>query len=174
MHGGALLIAHGRQADSESLGFAVRSCLGCHDDTIAPGVEKHASGGFGLRGNHPVGTDYQGATVHRRRARLRGAGPMDERVLLPDGKVECLSCHDPFGGRRSLLVFSNALLMAGVGLRESTTHELRSRRSESPFLSQKSHFSADDVAEPMSGRNHVTRSRYGSHLAQPVRVAPLR
>lgn len=43
---------------------------------------------------HPVGLDYAGAYAHDGRS-LRSAAEVVRRgVLLPDGRMECVSCHD--------------------------------------------------------------------------------
>lgn len=65
---------------STSLGDAVpsRTCLGCHP-------QGHS---------HPVDLDYTSAWA-RDRAGLRMPGEVVRRgLLLPDGRLECVTCHD--------------------------------------------------------------------------------
>lgn len=95
-------------------------CLSCHDGTVAKatggGVWKKSSGntrsaritgtGHGTS-DHPVGVDFpqfQKGYHPITFVTARGA------VLLPDGRVECTSCHDPhdMSGAAHMLVMSNA------------------------------------------------------------------
>jgi predicted CXXCH cytochrome family protein len=83
-------------------------CLGCHDGVTAPDVytSAHATlfgdqvgnerlGTTGLS-SHPVGTAYPTA-VHgyRSRAQVEAAG-----LPLPDGHIQCATCHDAHNARR--------------------------------------------------------------------------
>lgn len=62
----------------------VQDCLGCHDG--AP-IRMHAS--------HPVDVEYAYA-ASRQGAELRPPEEALRRgVLLADGKIHCLTCHDP-------------------------------------------------------------------------------
>ena len=95
-------------------------CLRCHDgtiarDTIAPVsrerfVNKQNPGLFGTghgTSDHPVGIDYpQFDKGYRPVPSVIAKGT----VALPDGKVECSSCHDPhnMSGLNYMLVASNA------------------------------------------------------------------
>ncbi|MFQ5430772.1 MAG: cytochrome c3 family protein [Phycisphaerae bacterium] len=103
-----------------SPGSGTRICLRCHDgsiarDTIAgvvrvrfanvqnPGLLRSGHG----RSNHPVGVRYPQFD--------KGFRPMTtvlarNTVRLPDGRVECVSCHDPHNqsGMRAMLVTGNA------------------------------------------------------------------
>ena len=94
-------------------------CLRCHDGTIAqdmlgglatptstntahPALLSTGHGGT----NHPVGVDYPAFDAdYRPLAALLSEG----KVVLPQGKVECVSCHDPHNqsGGRHMLVKSN-------------------------------------------------------------------
>ncbi|MEP0843473.1 MAG: cytochrome c3 family protein [Phycisphaerae bacterium] len=92
-------------------------CLGCHDGTIATSTigTSHAllaglregfavPEGFVWR-DHPIGIAYP--------AGKRGFQPRvfveKKGVRLPEGRIECVSCHDPHnsGGFDHLLVMSN-------------------------------------------------------------------
>lgn len=93
-------------------------CLGCHDGTLATSVigSAHAMlagvregfalpDGFAWR-DHPIGVPYPiGNNEYHTRLRLEHDG----RIRLPDGRVECTSCHDPHNtaGVDKLLVMSN-------------------------------------------------------------------
>jgi predicted CXXCH cytochrome family protein len=63
-----------------------QSCLSCHDGTVAGG---HA--GFGS-GEHPLDVSYDVAAS--RNLRFRARFEVSRRILLPGGKITCISCHD--------------------------------------------------------------------------------
>ncbi|GAB4348656.1 MAG: hypothetical protein Kow006_09570 [Gammaproteobacteria bacterium] len=74
-------------------------CLGCHEDelssqglqvTVSPtGIARHGSGSA----NHPVGTDYATAAGF---GGYRERGAIPPAILLPGGKVSCISCHEGY------------------------------------------------------------------------------
>jgi predicted CXXCH cytochrome family protein len=95
-------------------------CLRCHDGTIARDTLDGSAGqrfvntdNPGLFGTghgtseHPVGVDYPQLD---RGFRPATAVVASGTVTLPDGKVECISCHDPhdMAGEKHMLVVSNA------------------------------------------------------------------
>ncbi len=95
-------------------------CLQCHDGTVAREavagvvgeryVNKENRGIFGLghgSTDHPVGIEYPRFDDGFRPATSVLA---QKTVNLPDGKVECVSCHDPHNtaGVAPMLVASNA------------------------------------------------------------------
>ena len=101
-------------------GDGTMSCLRCHDGVLAgdmiPTVSakrpvntfhpRRRSVGHG-QSNHPVGIRYPGFDHdYHPVTRVTSAGT----VVLPDGYVECLSCHDPHNeyGNEHMLVMSNA------------------------------------------------------------------
>ncbi len=107
-------------AQSKSAGLGTNMCLRCHDGTIArdnipvprkvrfvntgnPGLFSSAHGGS----DHPVAVEYPKFDPDFRPAPSVVAG---RAVLLPEGRVECSSCHDPHNmtGERFMLVRSNA------------------------------------------------------------------
>jgi len=111
----------GRTAVNKSNpGASTRKCLQCHDGTIA----KDATGavnkdryvhtrnpgrlttGHG-RTDHPVGVEYPKI---RKGYRALTSVLSGWKVTLPDGKVECGSCHDPHNksGEKHMLVMRNA------------------------------------------------------------------
>jgi predicted CXXCH cytochrome family protein len=92
-------------------------CLSCHDGTVATstigsshamlaGVREGFSmpGGFGLR-DHPIGVSYP--------ANPREYRPQSfvskSKIRLPEGRIECVSCHDPHNvaGIKHMLWTSN-------------------------------------------------------------------
>lgn len=74
-------------------------CIGCHDERLAGeglnvtldgrGLIRHASGSA----NHPIGVDYTSAS---RYGGYRTIETIDQRIVLPDGKVSCISCHEGY------------------------------------------------------------------------------
>ncbi|MBN1343780.1 MAG: hypothetical protein JXQ73_13945 [Phycisphaerae bacterium] len=93
-------------------------CLGCHDGTIATSTigSSHAllagvragfavPDGFVWR-DHPIGVPYPNDRQNFRPAShvLKGG-----KIPLPEGRIECISCHDPHNeeGIKGLLVMSN-------------------------------------------------------------------
>ncbi|MEO5376540.1 MAG: cytochrome c3 family protein [Magnetococcus sp. DMHC-6] len=82
-------------------------CVGCHDDDTAAikikmsaGLVKHEEGA----GSHPIGVEYEKATS------FGGYRPLNQiptEVVLPDGKVGCISCHQGYSEKHGALVRSN-------------------------------------------------------------------
>ena len=92
-------------------------CLSCHDGSLATStigaahaILSEVRGGFlppdGLAGrDHPIGVPYPSSNRDYRPAAFLEA----QHVRLPDGRVECISCHDPHdsAGVDKMLVMSN-------------------------------------------------------------------
>ena len=91
-------------------------CLGCHDGTVASSTigSAHAMlagaregfrmpDGFVWR-DHPIGVPYPS---DRRASRPQGF--VEQQLRLPDGRIECISCHDPHNakGLPAMLAVSN-------------------------------------------------------------------
>ncbi len=97
--------------------FAVnegQSCVTCHDNVIASAAlhsSTRSSSGFDSTGRsmgHPVAVAYSdGGRGKGANSTLRGAGLLDQRIRLFDGKVECATCHNLYSQEKSLLVMSN-------------------------------------------------------------------
>lgn len=101
-----------RRPARDELHRSTRLCLGCHDGTIAsrielgePASEHVASARVDFRHDHPVGVAYPRTDRgYHPAARVRQRG-----IRLPDGRVECVSCHDPHNawGQPAMLAVSN-------------------------------------------------------------------
>ncbi|HEB85964.1 MAG TPA: hypothetical protein ENI68_02970 [Gammaproteobacteria bacterium] len=84
-------------------------CLTCHSanadggpavEIDSQGLVRHADGAV----NHPVGVNYEKASRYggyRLRTRLPKA------IMLPDGRVGCISCHQGYTQKHGKLVMSN-------------------------------------------------------------------
>jgi predicted CXXCH cytochrome family protein len=87
------------------------TCLSCHDGSAAPAVRADAPGGHGI---HPVSVSYAHA---RAEVAIRVVGPLDARVVLPAGRVECVSCHADQGQGPHKTVVSIGELCTGCHLK---------------------------------------------------------
>jgi predicted CXXCH cytochrome family protein len=93
-------------------------CMSCHDGLFATDVftSSHStrlasqlgasSLGYGGLQGHPVGVTYPSGDTKYHPASVVAA---DGSIKLPDGRIQCTSCHDPHNARRheGLLVKSN-------------------------------------------------------------------
>ena len=79
-------------------------CAVCHRQslTISGDVVRVAYTSFNGTGmaNHPVGTAYRQAMFH---TDLRPAAELPKEMLLPDGRVSCLSCHRGYSRQHGAL-----------------------------------------------------------------------
>jgi predicted CXXCH cytochrome family protein len=93
-------------------------CLSCHNGTVAESTigTSHAllagqregfdvPDGFVFR-DHPIGVPYP---TDRKNYRLTSFVEAEGKIRLPDGRLECISCHDPHTalGVDKMLVMSN-------------------------------------------------------------------
>lgn len=106
-------------ARAGELSAASLVCLSCHDGTVARDVYAGAHGttwsdrsaggiapGRSRVVNHPVGVAYpDGKPGYASSAAVTRGG----RLKLPDGRIQCTTCHDPHNTRRipGMLVESN-------------------------------------------------------------------
>ncbi len=73
-------------------------CMACHDGSVGPGVGYVSSGGTGSASrtpvnSHPVGISYAAAAA-RQPGEYAPASSLPADVPLPNGMVECTTCHD--------------------------------------------------------------------------------
>lgn len=89
------------------------SCISCHDGTNAPGGEVRVKNNptqreitlRGVKGSHPIGMDYESYAINDRK--LRGAGALNKEMIFVNGKVGCLTCHNPLNPKKKHLVMEN-------------------------------------------------------------------
>jgi predicted CXXCH cytochrome family protein len=84
-------------------------CLGCHDGTVAgggPGTGSPPKIGE-ASASHPIGIAYPPRPRPGGEGTFRTASSLPTRILLPEGRIGCLSCHDLFSGEEKLLVMAN-------------------------------------------------------------------
>jgi predicted CXXCH cytochrome family protein len=94
----------GSQVDSLSL-----QCIACHEnESDALGIRMgknnivlHNSGGA----NHPIGMRYPANPG--RDVNLRPKGALPRAILLPDGRMSCVSCHQVYKKDHGKLVMPN-------------------------------------------------------------------
>lgn len=83
-------------------------CLGCHDskasaDGAGAGRNVILCRGSGAP-NHPIGRPYRRAFQS---GGYRPENGLSKKILLPDGKVSCVSCHEGYKKDHGKLVMSN-------------------------------------------------------------------
>lgn len=83
------------------------TCLSCHDGGAAPAITPHDTR---VPGSHPVSVPYASA---RAAVSLRRSGPRDPAVVLPAGRVECVTCHAADGQGPHRTVLATAALCTG-------------------------------------------------------------
>jgi predicted CXXCH cytochrome family protein len=68
-------------------------CISCHDGSLGKDVRTQTMG------THKVDVYYIKKKGYNSR--------LDRRIILPEGKVTCISCHNPYKNERGRLVMSN-------------------------------------------------------------------
>jgi predicted CXXCH cytochrome family protein len=91
------IVKDGESYEVDSFSFG---CLSCHDGTNSPGhdIDFKNSGRSDFSGSnrrsHPIGMHYGSASyVNNQLQRLENLNP---NMILIDGRVGCLTCHNPF------------------------------------------------------------------------------
>ncbi len=85
-------------------------CMECHPNNGTIGSQRMASIGFmaigGGAANHSIGASYRQAAS---RGNYRPAASLPKEMLLTDGKVGCLSCHQGYTQQHGKLVLAGNL-----------------------------------------------------------------
>lgn len=82
-----------------------RTCLSCHDGTTGTGVSYtvartgQAAPLSGMHASHPIEVTY-GAAQARRPRTLVPEALLPAALVLPEGKVACVTCHDGASSER--------------------------------------------------------------------------
>ncbi len=95
-------LAKNTQIDALSL-----QCMGCHNNqgdaggiqVTATGLVRHNSGGA----NHPIGMDYPTMS-----SGFKSKSMLPTAIWLPNGKLSCVSCHQPYKKEHGQLVVTNS------------------------------------------------------------------
>ncbi|MBI5508162.1 MAG: hypothetical protein HY903_05365 [Deltaproteobacteria bacterium] len=89
-----------------------QTCIVCHDGSVTTAsrvaIPSARSGGA----HHPVGVVYDPAGSAGDRSALRPLATLPAAIVLPEGRVECVSCHDAFDDFPK----STAMTMVGSAL----------------------------------------------------------
>ena len=109
-HQGAGLLAHPQLGSKEGSGEGTldavsAACMTCHDGTDGPHANFCLLGHEGECAGHYLGLNYQLAVD--RKEDLRRADALPAEIVLYEGKVGCLSCHNTFSKVPKQLVMSN-------------------------------------------------------------------
>lgn len=91
-----------------------KDCLSCHDGVRASdvSVDYRSRPGSSRTGrlvsgkDHPIGMDYASYAAFGRG--YKPASMLNTKMVLVNGKVGCLSCHDPLNSEKSHLVMSDS------------------------------------------------------------------
>lgn len=105
-HSAHLVTGKDAAAGAEADGYT-RHCLGCHADKMMLDAAMRpwgVMGGAARTFSHPVGVPYPvGATA----GRYHPATGLRQAVVLPEGRVSCISCHQGYGRVHGALVVPN-------------------------------------------------------------------
>ncbi len=113
-HAAMLEIAHpATKARDDGSSFPLdttsRLCLTCHDGSgLGPVAHFALAGGLQAAGGaHPIGMDYEQVTAYNRK--YQAAASLAPEIVLMDGKMGCLSCHNLYiPSKQGLLAVDNS------------------------------------------------------------------
>ncbi|HET9597458.1 MAG TPA: hypothetical protein VFP65_17855 [Anaeromyxobacteraceae bacterium] len=80
-----------------------RACLSCHDGTFGATHLGPRAGTAAGPGVHPVDVSYEVASLRRK---LRPRYQVSRRLVMPEGQVTCVTCHDGASPERHHLAMS--------------------------------------------------------------------
>lgn len=106
-------LAHGKREEARDRGQIDRfsqKCMSCHDGAQAPEAPVSLHGdptymlnyvGASIRGNHKIAGVYEEIAAGDRE--MASTHSLPASISLVEGKVGCLSCHDPYQSREKML-----------------------------------------------------------------------
>lgn len=83
-------------------------CIGCHDGTVGPKADYVVGKGYWRHdggSSHPIGVSYIESMMSGRD--LKPLSELSRKVHLIDGKVGCVTCHEPYSDGPGKLVMIN-------------------------------------------------------------------
>lgn len=97
--------------EGDEIDKASADCLECHDDTVSrherkrivTGIWDHGIDGF----SHPIGVRYPDSKSPLSRKKFTEVTEIPPQIKLIDGKISCITCHDPYSTEKGQLVISN-------------------------------------------------------------------
>jgi len=99
---------NGENLDSFSAG-----CLSCHDGKTASNVRPNLINNpdkksimMMISGKHPIGMDYE--KYSQSNHKLKNLDEMSQNLTLAEGRVSCITCHDPLNSEQYHLRVTNS------------------------------------------------------------------
>jgi predicted CXXCH cytochrome family protein len=97
--------------DETEVDRTTAECLRCHDYSIsrhertriAEGIWDHGPAGI----SHPIGVKYPDPKNPLSRKEFVMVTELPPQIKLTDGKINCISCHDPYSEEKGQLVIEN-------------------------------------------------------------------
>jgi len=109
--GGSSVMSFGHLDARESLAGEIDSCsiqcMSCHD-SLSGNLNVRLSGAVlrhsGKQVSHPIGRRYASSVSY---GGYRPATLLPPEIVLPDGKISCISCHQGYSDKHGKLVIEN-------------------------------------------------------------------
>ncbi|TGU74436.1 hypothetical protein E4633_02940 [Geomonas terrae] len=111
----ALLIANAGPAPADAppeIDPLSRECIGCHDGAAGPDVRVNLRNNASNKtmhvhsfdGEHPIGMIYQS---YVNKQGYKPISPQERNMVMVNGAVGCLTCHDPLNPAKGHLIKSD-------------------------------------------------------------------
>lgn len=103
---GSVETASSADGQETPIDWVSRDCLICHNGNGGKRIDTAHKGGPGghtgemakISARHPIGTDYAKASSSR--DTMRKMGELPSSMVLVDGRISCITCHDPLNRER--------------------------------------------------------------------------